>query len=43
VFFLHIILADSDNNRAMTLGQTVRVSDTGSERLSRQPLDLLVR
>jgi Xaa-Pro dipeptidase len=43
VFFLHIILMDSDNNRAMTLGQTVRVSDTGSERLSSQPLDLLVR
>jgi len=43
VFFLHIILADSDNNRAMTLGQTVRVSETGCERLSRQPLDLLVR
>lgn len=43
VFFLHMILADSDNNRAMTLGQTVRVSETGCERLSRQPLDLLVR
>ncbi len=43
VFFLHMILADSDNNRAMTLGQTVRVTENGSERLSRQPLDLLVR
>jgi len=43
VFFLHIILMDSDNHRAMTLGQTVRVGDTGSERLSSQPLDLLVR
>ncbi len=43
VFFVHIIVADSQRNRAMTLGQTVRVTESGSERLSRQPLDLVVR
>ncbi|MBS1270289.1 MAG: Ectoine hydrolase [Gammaproteobacteria bacterium] len=41
VFFLHIIFANSDNGRAMTLGHTVRVTDTGCERMSRSPLDLL--
>src|SRR5690606_32397372 len=41
-FFLHMILMDSDANRAMTLGQTVLVTETGIERLSRLPLDLVV-
>lgn len=43
VFFLHIILMDSDVRAAMTLGHSVLVTDTGCERLSRHPLDLLVR
>ncbi len=43
VFFVHIILMDSEADLAMTLGQTVRVTDTGHERLSRLPLDLVVR
>jgi Xaa-Pro dipeptidase len=43
VFFIHIILMNSDAGRAMTLGQTVRVTDTGCERLSRLPLDLVVK
>ena len=43
VFFLHMILMNSDANRAMTLGQTVRVSEAGCEILSRAPLDLIVR
>ncbi len=42
VFFLHMIITDSDANRAITLGQTVRVTESGCERLSRAPLDLLV-
>ncbi len=41
VFFLHMILMDSAHNRAMTLGHTVRVTDSGCERLSRAPLDLI--
>ena len=41
VFFLHMIFVNSDTGRAMTLGHTVRVTETGCERLSRSPLDLL--
>ena len=43
IFFIHIILANSDTQRAMTLGQTVRVTESGCERLSRVPLELVVK
>lgn len=43
VFFIHIILVNSDSGKAMALAHTVRVTEEGCERLSRQPLDLLVR
>jgi Xaa-Pro dipeptidase len=43
VFFIHIILANSDSQKAMTLGQTVRVTESGCERLSRLPLELIVK
>jgi Xaa-Pro dipeptidase len=43
VFFIHIILMNSDSGRAMTLGQTVRVTESGCELLSRLPLDLVVK
>ncbi len=43
VFFLHMILMDSDTGLAMCTGHSVLVTDTGVERLSRQPLDLLIR
>ena len=42
IFFVHIILMNSDTGNSMTLGQTVRVSKNGAERLSRQPTDLIV-
>ncbi len=42
VFFLHPLLLDSGRGLAMALGETVRVTETGCERLSRAPLDLLV-
>ena len=42
VFFLHMILMDSARERAMTLGQTVLVTENGYEALSRLPLDLIV-
>ena len=42
VFFVHIILMNSDTGNSMTIGQTVRVTDTGVERLSRNPTDLVV-
>ena len=43
VFFLHMILMDSETNTAMTLGRTSLVTDAGSEPLSRMPLELVVR
>jgi Xaa-Pro dipeptidase len=42
IFFVHIILMNSDTGNSMTLGQTIRVSEIGAERLSRQPTDLVV-
>ncbi|MEQ8966162.1 MAG: Xaa-Pro peptidase family protein [Azospirillaceae bacterium] len=43
VFFIHIILFDSDRGLAATLGRTVRVAEAGCEPLSRAPLDLPTR
>ncbi len=43
VFFLHMILMNSDTECAMTLGQTVVVTESGNQPLSRQPLDLIVK
>lgn len=43
VFFLHMILMNSEDHKAMTLGQTVRVTGDGHERLSKAPLDLVVK
>ncbi|MFD1158307.1 M24 family metallopeptidase [Roseovarius aestuarii] len=43
VFFLHMILMDSKAGLAMCYGHSVRVTENGVERLSRQPLDLLIR
>ncbi|MBW8729322.1 MAG: aminopeptidase P family protein, partial [Inquilinus limosus] len=42
VFFIHIILYDSDRGLAMTSGQTVLVTDTGCEALTLAPTDLVV-
>ncbi len=43
VFFTHMIIFDSDANLAMTLGETVRVTETTPERLSRSSRDLIRR
>jgi len=43
VFFLHMILMNSEANRAMTLGQTVYVTGDGCEPLSRCDTGLMVR
>jgi Xaa-Pro dipeptidase len=43
VFFLHMILADSDSETAMTLGRTSIVGTSGPEGLSQLPLELVVR
>ncbi len=42
VFFMHMILMDSDNELAMNLGETYLVTETGNERLGKQKLDLVV-
>lgn len=42
VFFLHMILMDSEAGAAMTLGHSVLVRADGIERLSRHGLDLIV-
>ncbi len=41
VFFLHMILMDSDAGLAMCWGHSVLVTETGVERLSRHSLDLV--
>jgi len=42
VFFMHMILMDSENNLAMNLGETYLVNKNGNERLGKQKLDLVV-
>jgi Xaa-Pro dipeptidase len=42
VFFLHMILMDSDSGSAMTLGRTSLVTEAGAEGLSRMPLEMVV-
>jgi Xaa-Pro dipeptidase len=42
VFFMHMILMDSDNELAMNLGETYHVTENGNERLGKQKLDLVV-
>ena len=41
IFFLHMILMDSDTNLAMNLGETYLVTENGNERLGKQKLDLV--
>ena len=42
VFFMHMILMDSDNQLAMNLGETYLVTDSGNERLGKKKLDLVI-
>ena len=42
VFFMHMILMDSDNQLAMNLGETYLISQSGNERLGKKKLDLVV-
>ena len=41
VFFMHMILMDSESGYAMCWGHSVLVTETGVERLSRHPMDLV--
>lgn len=42
VFFIHIILFDEPRGEAMTLGQTLEVTQSGNEPISKASLDLIV-
>tara|TARA_E500000178_G_C16919155_1_gene706346 strand:- start:1039 stop:1212 length:174 start_codon:yes stop_codon:yes gene_type:complete len=42
IFFLHMIVMDSENQLAMNLGETYLVTNKGNERLGKQKLDLVV-
>ena len=41
IFFMHMILMDSDNQLAMNLGETYLVTESGNERLGKKKLDLI--
>ena len=41
VIFCHMIIFDSDANLAMTLGETIHVNESGFDRLSRSPWELV--
>lgn len=43
VFFVHIIIFDSERGLAMTLGRTSLVTEKGAEALSRAPLDFVLK
>ena len=42
IFFMHMILMDSDNELAMNLGETYLVTENSNVRLGKQKLDLVV-
>tara|TARA_Y100000590_G_scaffold41708_1_gene44477 strand:+ start:566 stop:1717 length:1152 start_codon:yes stop_codon:yes gene_type:complete len=42
VFFMHMILMDSESQLAMNLGETYLVTDSGNERLGKKKLDLVI-
>jgi len=43
VFFLHMILMDSETGTAMTLGRTSLVTGTGADPLGAMPIEMVVR
>tara|TARA_B100002052_G_scaffold167820_1_gene152785 strand:+ start:173 stop:1324 length:1152 start_codon:yes stop_codon:yes gene_type:complete len=42
VFFMHMILMDSENQLAMNLGETYLVNENGNERLGKNKLELVI-
>ena len=42
VFFMHMILMDSENQLAMNLGETYLLTDKGNERLGKKKIDLVI-
>ena len=42
IFFMHMILMDSQNQLAMNLGETYLITSSGNERLGKKKLDLVI-
>ena len=42
VFFMHMILMDSENQLAMNLGETYLLTEKGNERLGKKKIDLVI-
>jgi len=42
VFFIHMILMDSESQLAMNLGETYLLTDSGNKRLGKKKLELVV-
>ena len=42
VFFMHMILMDSENKLAMNLGETYLIKEKNNERLGKKKLDLII-
>ena len=43
VFFMHMILMDSENQLAMNLGKTYLVTNSGNQRMGKKKLDLVIK
>ena len=43
VFFMHMIFMDSKNQRAMNLGETYLVTNSGNQRMGKKKLDLVIK
>jgi len=43
IFFMHMILMDSDNQLAMNIGETYILTKSGNERLGKKKLDLVIK
>ena len=43
VFFMHMILVDSENKLAMNLGEAYLVTNSGNQRMGKKKLDLVIK
>ena len=43
IFFMHMILMDSENQLAMNLGETYLVTNSGNQRIGKKKLDLVIK
>ena len=43
IFFMHMILMDSENQLAMNLGETYLVTNSGNQRMGKKKLDLVIK